>query len=123
MKRSSADVRPHARANRHESRAARVDAFHPQMTLTSTPRVGGARRHRGRQLALLASVIVLGLASRRHADAIPPYIARYAGDTLWATAAYLALGLAWPRARVRSLAVGAALISLAVELSQLAQPG
>jgi hypothetical protein len=81
-----------------------------------------SRRHRGRQLALLASVIVLGLASRRYAGAIPAFIARYAGDTLWATAAYLTLGLIWPGARVRSLAIGAAVISLAVELSQLAQP-
>lgn len=73
-------------------------------------------------MALLAVVIVLGLASRRYADALPLLIARYAGDTLWATAAYIALSVAWPGARVRRLAAGAALISLAVELSQLAHP-
>ena len=81
-----------------------------------------ARRPRGRQLALLAVVIVLGLASRRYADLLPVLIARYAGDTLWATAAYVALGVVWPGARVAALAAGAAVISLAVELSQLARP-
>ena len=85
-------------------------------------RPGRARRHRGTQVALLAAVIVLGLASRRYADALSPPIARYAGDTLWATAAYVALSVVWPCARVRWLAAGAALISLAVELSQLAHP-
>ena len=81
-----------------------------------------ARRPRGRQLALLGFVIVLGYASRRYAAAFPPFIASYAGDTLWATAVYLALGVVWPAAPGRWLAVAAALISLAVELSQLAQP-
>ena len=73
-------------------------------------------------MALLALVIALGLGSRRYAEALPFFVARYGGDTLWATAAYLALGILWPGARVRSLAAGAALISLAVELSQLARP-
>lgn len=67
-------------------------------------------------------VIALGLASRRYGNALPVVIARYAGDTLWATAAYLALSVVWRGARVRSLAAAAALISLAVELSQLARP-
>lgn len=80
------------------------------------------RRHRATQVALLAVVIMLGLASRRYPDALPPVIAPYAGDTLWATAAYLTLSVAWPGARIRWLAAGAALVSLAVELSQLARP-
>src|SRR5687768_12648558 len=81
-----------------------------------------ARRSRGAQLTLLAAAIGLGLASRHYADALPVPIARYGGDTLWATAVYLTLSVVWPGARVRSLAAGAALISLAVELSQLARP-
>jgi hypothetical protein len=67
-------------------------------------------------------VIALGLASRTYADSLPSFIARYAGDTLWAAAVFLLLGLLWPEARMRSLAAGAALIALAVELSQLAHP-
>ena len=81
-----------------------------------------APRHRGAQMALLAVIIGLGLASRRYADALPLLITRYAGDTLWATAAYVALSVVWPNARTRSLAAGAALISVGVELSQLAHP-
>ena len=67
-------------------------------------------------------MIGLGLASRQYADALPVLIARYGGDTLWATAAYLTLSVVCPGARVRSLAASAALISLTVELSQLARP-
>jgi hypothetical protein len=83
---------------------------------------GRVRRFRGTQLALLLVVIALGLASRTYADSLPSFIARYAGDTLWAAAVFLLLGLLWPEARMRSLAAGAALIALAVELSQLAHP-
>jgi hypothetical protein len=67
-------------------------------------------------------MIVLGLASRFYADALPFLIAQYAGDTLWATAAFLALSIVWPGARTLWLAAGAALVSLAVELSQLFHP-
>jgi hypothetical protein len=83
---------------------------------------GPVRRFRGTQLALLLVAIALGLASRTYADSLPSFIARYAGDTLWASAVFLVLGLLWPEARTRSLAAGAALIALAVELSQLAHP-
>ena len=57
------------------------------------------RRNRWLHLALLGSVIVLGLASRRFAEVLPAAVSRYAGDALWATAAVLALGLFWPEAR------------------------
>jgi hypothetical protein len=73
-------------------------------------------------LLLLAAVIVLGLGSRIYADLLPAAIARYGGDTLWATAAFMALSIVWPGARTHWLAAAAALISLAVELSQLFHP-
>jgi hypothetical protein len=80
------------------------------------------RRSRGIQLAMLLVVTALGLASRSYAAHLPVFVARYAGDTLWATAVFFLLGLIRPTARPIHLALGAAVIALAVELSQLAHP-
>ena len=71
---------------------------------------------------MLATVVILGLASRRFGGLLPDVISRYAGDTLWAVAAVFGYGLIWPAASTRRLAVAAALTALAVELSQLAHP-
>jgi hypothetical protein len=71
---------------------------------------------------MLLVVIALGLASRAYAAHLPVFVARYAGDTLWATAVVLLLGLIRPTARTIHLAIGAAVIALVVELSQLAHP-
>ncbi|MGH7680224.1 MAG: DUF2809 domain-containing protein [Gemmatimonadaceae bacterium] len=74
---------------------------------------------RARYLALLVATIALGLASRRYGELLPGFVATYAGDTLWAAAAYWALAVAAPTARPLTRGIGAAAISLAVELSQL----
>lgn len=80
------------------------------------------RRSRGVYLVLLAVTILLGLASRIYRGSIPLALDRYAGDTLWATAVLLLLAILFPAARTFSLAIAAAALSLAVELSQLAHP-
>ena len=36
------------------------------------------------QITLIALVCVLGIGSRRYSNALPQFIAAYAGDTLWA---------------------------------------
>ena len=76
---------------------------------------------RGRALLLLAGVItaVLGIASRQHADLLPDWIARYAGDTLWALAAFIGCALLAPHGRRGRLALAALLLAYAVEISQL----
>ena len=71
------------------------------------------------QLALITLVCVLGISSRRYADALPRFIASYAGDTLWALAAFLGFGLLLPRASIRMVTLLAMSLSIAVELSQL----
>ncbi|MGP0065688.1 MAG: DUF2809 domain-containing protein [Isosphaeraceae bacterium] len=68
---------------------------------------------------LLAMACGLGIGSRRFAGHLPGFIAAYAGDTLWALALFLLLGLIMPRIATRRLAALASLISLAVEVSQL----
>lgn len=70
-------------------------------------------------LALLACLtIALGLASRRFGEQLPMFIARYAGDALWATLVAWCVALVRPRAASRSLGVTALGIACAVELSQ-----
>lgn len=68
---------------------------------------------------MIVVVSILGIGSRRYGDHLPGFIADYAGDTLWAVAAFLAIGLAMPRASTWVVAGLSLLVSLAVELSQL----
>ena len=50
---------------------------------------------------------------------LPGFIAAYAGDTFWAFAAFLGIGLILPRASTRTVAMLAMAFSVAVELGQL----
>ena len=71
------------------------------------------------QSALILLVCTLGIGSRRFGDALPGFIAAYAGDTLWALAAFLGIGMVLPRASTWTVALLAISLSFAVELSQL----
>lgn len=77
------------------------------------------RRNPWIQLALIVLVVALGLGSRRFSSHLPAFVASHAGDTLWALAAFLGLGLLFPRSSTVRLALSALAISFAVELSQL----
>ena len=70
-------------------------------------------------IGLIALVIVLGLGSRRFAASLPGVVAAYAGDTLWATAAFLGIGLLLPRASSWRVALLAMSLSVLVEVGQL----
>ena len=61
----------------------------------------------------------LGIGSRRYATALPGLVADYAGDTLWALAAFLGFGVLLPGASTRRVALLAMAFSVAVEVSQL----
>ena len=71
------------------------------------------------QIILIALVCLLGIGSRRYAHVLSGFIAAYAGDTLWALAAFLGFGLVLPRASTRTIACLAMAFSVAVEFSQL----
>jgi hypothetical protein len=71
---------------------------------------------------LLAATIALGLASRRFAGALPWFVGAYAGDTLWAVAAYWALATVRPGTSPMKRGLLALVISFAVEVSQLFHP-
>ena len=70
-------------------------------------------------LALIVVVVLLGLASRRFAHYLPGFVAAYAGDTLWATAAFLGFGLVLPTASTWAVALLAMSTSVLVEIGQL----
>ncbi len=80
--------------------------------------------HRSRPIYALATLIIIaaGLASRSAAAShIPPFLATYAGDTLWALTVFLVLGFIFPRAPTAAIAAAAIAISFSVEFSQLYQ--
>ncbi len=76
-------------------------------------------RNPAAQIALIVLVAVLGISSRRYAHALPQVTAAYAGDTLWALAAFLGIGVLLPRASTVRIALLAMALSVAVEISQL----
>ncbi len=69
--------------------------------------------------ALLTITVAVGLGSRRLGSVLPEFIASYAGDTSWALALYLLLGLILPRWTSGRRAALTLLLSLLVEVSQL----
>jgi hypothetical protein len=77
------------------------------------------QRPRIARLALIGLVVVLGLGSRRFGAHLPGLVAVYAGDTLWALAAFLGLGLLLPRASTGRVALLAMSFSVLIEVSQL----
>jgi hypothetical protein len=70
-------------------------------------------------VALLLATIVAGLASRRYPDWQPDFVARYAGDTLWAAMVFWGLALLRPDGRAPALGGWALGIAFADEFSQL----
>lgn len=79
-------------------------------------------RSRTTSAAILLTTIALGLGSRRHTAALPPLVATYAGDVLWAGMVFWLGALLAPRAPTTHLAIAAFTIAVAVELSQLYRP-
>jgi hypothetical protein len=83
------------------------------------PMMKRPRRHPVIQIVLIALVCLLGIGSRRFAHVLPWFVGAYAGDTLWAMAVFLGIGLVLPRASTRTIACLAMTLSVAVEISQL----
>jgi hypothetical protein len=79
------------------------------------------QRNRLAYAGWIAAAIALGLLSRsaRAGAFLPEFVRTYAGDALWALMVFLGLGLVFPQARTRTIAVAALGIAFAVEFSQL----
>jgi hypothetical protein len=76
-------------------------------------------RSRGRYALLVVIVVILGLASRRYREALPPFVAAYAGDTLWANMVFWLFAIVMPRSRTMAIAAAALAFAYAIEISQL----
>ncbi|HEX8425262.1 DUF2809 domain-containing protein [Hymenobacter sp.] len=68
---------------------------------------------------LICLTLLLGLASRKFAVALPTVVAAYAGDTLWALLGFWLLGFCCPRCTSGRVAAGALLFAFTIEVSQL----
>jgi hypothetical protein len=69
---------------------------------------------------VLGIVIALGLASRKFESSLAPVLAENAGDALWTGAIFISLAFCRPQTHPIILGLVAFGISIAVELSQLA---
>ena len=76
-------------------------------------------RHRGPYVLWIALVIAAGLASRAETLALPAFVAKYAGDALWALMIFLGIGLLLPIRRTAAVATWAVILCCTVEVSQL----
>ena len=72
-------------------------------------------------LAITSAIIVLGLASRKHGDILPEFIAEYSGDTLWAAMVYCGIRFLFPSLSILKTIVISLLFSYCIEISQLYQ--
>lgn len=91
----------------------------PDGAVTSgAARAGSSGRPLVPYAGLLATTIVLGLATRRFPSSFPTFIARYGGDALWAAMVFWLVALIRRRAGTRALALAALGIACIVESSQ-----
>ncbi|HUR36615.1 MAG TPA: DUF2809 domain-containing protein [Terriglobales bacterium] len=77
--------------------------------------------NRSRSVYLLAAmvVVVLGLASRKFAGALPAFVGDYAGDTLWGLLVFLLIVMVFPKWSAQRIFVSTVGFAFAIELSQL----
>ncbi|HEY1376020.1 MAG TPA: DUF2809 domain-containing protein [Gemmataceae bacterium] len=76
-------------------------------------------RSRGAYGLWVGVVVCAGLASRSDALGLPPFLAKYAGDALWALMVFLGVAFLAPARSTAAVAGLAAVVSCAVEVSQL----
>jgi hypothetical protein len=88
-------------------------------TPPAAPRPAARLRSRLRCAAAVIATIAAGLASRAWAAHLPWWLAKNAGDALYATMVVFGLGLLAPRARTSRIAAAAIAACFAIELSQL----
>ncbi|MBV9850811.1 MAG: DUF2809 domain-containing protein [Armatimonadetes bacterium] len=87
--------------------------------VTSSP-----ARSRPAYAAFLVGTILLGLASRRFSHWLPWWLAKNAGDILYATMTFWLAGLLFPRLPTGRAAVAALLFCVVIEFAKLIQtPG
>lgn len=76
-------------------------------------------RSRWRYATAVAATIAVGLASRAYAAYLPWWLAKNAGDALYATMVFFGFGFLAPRAKTFMVALAATAFCVAIELMQL----
>jgi len=71
--------------------------------------------------ALFIGAIVLGLASRSKVISLPPFIAAYSGDTIWALMVFFLMATIFPRWKTKHVFIAAIVFAFCIEFSQLYQ--
>lgn len=89
--------------------------------MSSTMRTRPLLRARIAWITVAIGAIAVGLASRKFGGSIPPFLATYAGDTLWASVVFAIAGAIAPAAAMPARAIGALAFAVAIELSQLSE--
>lgn len=84
-----------------------------------SPNVADTKRSRSVYLLATGVIIALGLGIRKFKESLPVVVTAVLPDALWTVMVLAILAFIFPRARSLSLAGGALLISVTVELSQL----
>lgn len=87
--------------------------------MTRGPSPRRARRSRWWYAAAVAITIAAGLGSRAVASALPWWLAKNAGDALYATMVFFGVGFVAPRVRTSTAAAIALAFCAAIECSQL----
>jgi hypothetical protein len=91
------------------------EAATPAVASGDPPRV----RPRWRYAGAVAATIIAGLASRRYAAHLPWWLAKNAGDALYATMVFWGFGFLAPRAATSRVALAAVAFCFAIEATQL----
>jgi Protein of unknown function (DUF2809) len=79
---------------------------------------GPAARSRWRYAGATLATIAAGLASRAYSGHLPWWLAKNAGDALYATMVFWGFGFLAPRASTARVAIAATAFCVAIELSQ-----
>jgi hypothetical protein len=80
-----------------------------------------AHRNRLTYFILIVLTVLAGIASRKFSSALPPFIAEYAGDTLWALNVYFLITFLFNKIKPLTAAIAALIFSYIIELSQFYQ--
>ncbi len=78
-------------------------------------------RRRTHSVLLAAATIALGLASRKFAFVLPPWLAKNAGDALYAVMIYWLIGVCFPRVSPPRAALAALGFCAGIEFLKLVQ--
>lgn len=78
-------------------------------------------RNRIIYFALIILFVILVLATRKYPELFPLFIAKYGGDTLWASLIYLGFGYVFKKKSILDIAFFSLIFAYLIEISQLYQ--